>query len=245
MPGERRIVGLIAVGAILAVSAGQPVVPAYAQGSAGAEPSPSLPSGGDSPIRVRRDADGNLVPYEPDEPVAPTPAERAATMAMPNHLQAVQNALENLTPDRAERDFARARQQQIIDQVIYEERGRKQQGAAVDVDGLTARERSLVDQLAAIDRSVREHEMQHYYGGRPYSALPEYWTVRGPDGRDYAITGMVRFDQRLLPDDPEANIVKLQVLKRSALAPRDPSDEDRIVARELDKLIDSLRKTGD
>lgn len=245
-PCGNRLIRLIAAGGIAAGLCSGAAAPAGSQDGAGLgterAPTPSLPSGGESRIHVRRDAEGNLVPYEPEQPVDPTAAERAATTAMPNHLQAVQNALESLTRDRAERDFARARQQQVIDQVIYEERARKQQGAPVDADGLTARERSLVQQLAAIDRSVREHEMQHYYGGRPYSALPEYWTVRAPDGRDYAITGMVRFDRRLLPDDPEANLIKLQVLKRSALAPLDPSEEDRLVARELDKLIAKLRE---
>ena len=88
-PCGNRLIRLIAAGGIAAGLCSGAAVPARSQDGAGkgAEraPAPSLPSGGESRIHVRRDAEGNLVPYEPEQPVEPTAAERAATTAMPNH----------------------------------------------------------------------------------------------------------------------------------------------------------------
>jgi len=195
---------------------------------------------------IRRDADGALIRVEPETRDTPREAgagaRAAALTAMPNH-RAVQEALDRLTPDRSKRDFTTRQQQAIIDRVVAEERARKNTGAAVDSDRLTGRERHLVDQLAARDRVVREHEMRHFYAGRPYTALPEYWYVVGPDGRRYAVTGLVRLDRALVPGDPEASIAKLEILKRAALAPLDPSAEDRRIANEIDRLIGRLRSS--
>ena len=52
----------------------------------------------------------------------------------------------------------------------------------------------------------------------------------GPDGRAYATGGEVSIDRSAVPGDPAATIQKLRQVQRAALAPADPSPQDRSVA---------------
>ena len=100
----------------------------------------------------------------------------------------------------------------------------------VGPDGLTEEERRVVAELQRIDAEVRRHENAHAAVGGPYAGAPAYQTVRGPDGRLYAVGGEVQIDVSDIPGNPEATIRKLQVVRRAALAPAQPSAADRRVA---------------
>jgi len=100
----------------------------------------------------------------------------------------------------------------------------------VGPDGLTEEERRVVAELQRIDAEVRRHEQAHAAVGGPYAGAPAYQTVRGPDGRLYAVGGEVQIDVSDIPGNPEATIRKLQVVRRAALAPAQPSAADRRVA---------------
>jgi hypothetical protein len=52
----------------------------------------------------------------------------------------------------------------------------------------------------------------------------------GPDGKQYAVGGHVDIDTSAVPNNPQATIQKMQTVQRAALAPTDPSGEDRNVA---------------
>jgi hypothetical protein len=106
--------------------------------------------------------------------------------------------------------------------------------AAPPEPGLTPEEKAYLDDLKARDREVRAHEQAHANAGGVYAGLPEYDYVTGPDGRPYAIGGAVKIDVSPVPDDPEATIDKMVVVKEAALAPREPSTEDRRVAAKAD-----------
>ena len=106
------------------------------------------------------------------------------------------------------------------------------QSSAEDVgpDGLTEEERRIVAELQRVDAEIRRHEQAHAAVGGPYAGAPAYQTVRGPDGRLYAVGGEVQIDVSDIPGNPEATIRKLQVVRRAALAPTTPSAADRRVA---------------
>jgi hypothetical protein len=104
-------------------------------------------------------------------------------------------------------------------------------------DGLTEAERRKVRELQARDRQVREHERAHQVAGGQFASSPTYRTVTGPDGRSYAVGGEVRIDTSVVPNNPEATIRKLQIVKRAALAPQEPSSADRAVASEAEQKI--------
>ena len=95
---------------------------------------------------------------------------------------------------------------------------------------LSEDEQAVVDQLAARDREVRNHEEAHARVGGQYAGNPSYTFQEGPDGKQYAIGGEVPIDVSPVADDPEATIVKMEIVKAAALAPAEPSGQDRKVA---------------
>ncbi len=96
--------------------------------------------------------------------------------------------------------------------------------------GLTAEELEQVQQLAQRDREVRQHEQAHLSVGGSYTGAPSYEFRRGPDGKTYAVNGEVPIDVAPIAGDPEATIRKMQTVKAAALAPAEPSSQDRSVA---------------
>lgn len=106
--------------------------------------------------------------------------------------------------------------------------------AASATTTMTAEDKAYLEDLRARDREVRAHEQAHANAGGIYAGVPEYDYVTGPDGRPYAIGGEVKIDVSPVPDDPEATIEKMVVVKEAALAPREPSEADRQVAAKAD-----------
>lgn len=84
--------------------------------------------------------------------------------------------------------------------------------------------------LASLDQQVRSHEQAHAAIGGRYASAPSYTYARGPDGKRYAVAGEVGIDTSPVPNDPEATLSKMEVVIRAALAPAEPSAQDRQVA---------------
>ena len=95
---------------------------------------------------------------------------------------------------------------------------------------LSEDEKREVAELKARDREVRAHEQAHMAAGGPYAGAASYETVRGPDGRQYAVGGEVQIDASPA-GDPRQTIAKMDVIIRAAMAPADPSPQDRQVAQ--------------
>jgi len=98
-----------------------------------------------------------------------------------------------------------------------------------------------IQDLAARDRSVRAHEAAHAAVGGQYAGAPSYRFQRGPDGQSYAVSGEVPIDASAVPGDSEATIRKLQTVRNAALAPADPSAQDRRVAAQATSRIARAR----
>jgi hypothetical protein len=95
---------------------------------------------------------------------------------------------------------------------------------------LTEQELQQIRELEARDREVRAHEQAHQSAGGQYTGAASYTYQRGPDGVRYAIGGEVPIDTSKIEGDPEATIDKAEVVRRAALAPAEPSAQDRQVA---------------
>ncbi|MEM7577628.1 MAG: putative metalloprotease CJM1_0395 family protein, partial [Planctomycetota bacterium] len=92
------------------------------------------------------------------------------------------------------------------------------------------------------DREVRTHEMAHKNAaGQHATSGPTYSYQTGPDGQKYAVGGSVGID--LSPEDtPEATIKKMEVVRRAALAPAEPSSQDRKVAAQASQIAAQARQ---
>jgi ribosomal protein L11 len=96
---------------------------------------------------------------------------------------------------------------------------------------LSSEELQQVAELKSRDREVRSHEMAHMMvGGNLVRKGASYQYQTGPDGQRYAVGGEVSIDSSAVSGDPSATIRKMEQVKRAAMAPAEPSGQDRAVA---------------
>ena len=108
---------------------------------------------------------------------------------------------------------------------------------------LTEDERRILNQLKARDAEVRAHEAAHLAAAGPHAnGAPTFEFETGPDGRQYATGGEVSIDSSPVAGNPEATVRKAQTIKRAALAPREPSGQDRQVAAQAAQLEAQARQ---
>jgi hypothetical protein len=109
-------------------------------------------------------------------------------------------------------------------------------------EGLSESDRREVERLKTRDREVRAHEQAHVSAGGQYvQGGPRYEFTRGPDGRQYATGGEVSID--VSPEKtPEATIQKARVVRRAALAPAEPSAQDRRIAAQASQMEANARQ---
>jgi hypothetical protein len=115
-----------------------------------------------------------------------------------------------------------------------EEGGAEAEAAgAKSADGkpLSDEEQKQVEELEKRDREVKAHEAAHKAsaGGNARGGA-SYEYQAGPDGRQYAVGGHVDIDVGPVQGNPRATLQKAQTVQRAALAPADPSGQDRAVA---------------
>lgn len=106
--------------------------------------------------------------------------------------------------------------------------------AGAGADALTEEEKAEVADLKRRDAETRRHEQAHATAGGPYSGAPSYTYERGPDGRSYAVAGSTPIDVSPISGDPSATARKMETVKRAALAPAEPSAQDRKVAAQAE-----------
>lgn len=114
--------------------------------------------------------------------------------------------------------------------------GPTQEGGSDTVD-LSPEAQAKVAELRKGDEEVHAHEAAHQgaagglaRGGATYSYK------RGPDGQLYAVAGEVSLDTSPVQGDPRATLAKAQRIIAAALAPANPSPQDRAVAAEASAM---------
>ncbi|MFA7240839.1 MAG: putative metalloprotease CJM1_0395 family protein [Sulfuricellaceae bacterium] len=108
--------------------------------------------------------------------------------------------------------------------------GRSKPGLSKQDSTQSAQDQKRIAELKKIDSNVRAHEQAHLAaaGGLAMSGATFTYT-RGPDGQQYAVGGEVSID--VSPGKtPRETIDKAERIKAAALAPADPSAQDRAVA---------------
>lgn len=97
-----------------------------------------------------------------------------------------------------------------------------------------------VEKLKARDLEVKQHEQAHQRVGAGITGQAEYSYKAGPDGKQYAVGGSVSIDMSE-EATPEATISKAGLIRRTALAPKDPSSQDLKVAQEASQMETEAR----
>ncbi len=107
---------------------------------------------------------------------------------------------------------------------------------------LNQQELQKLQSLKARDLEVKTHELAHLsaaggiaLGGASF----EY--QQGPDGVRYAVGGEVNIDTSAVQGDPAATLSKAQQIQRAALAPANPSSQDRQVAAKASAMAANAR----
>jgi hypothetical protein len=97
-----------------------------------------------------------------------------------------------------------------------------------------------VQRLKATEEKVKAHESAHKSAGGSFTGAVTYQYTTGPDGKRYITGGEVSISmpQGRTPDDTIRN---MEVVKRAALAPADPSPQDRSVAASADAIEQKAR----
>lgn len=115
-------------------------------------------------------------------------------------------------------------------------------GLPVGKSELTDEERQQVEQLQKRDTEVRRHEQAHKAAAGQYArGGASFETQTGPDGRSYAVGGEVSIDTSPIEGDPQATIRKMQQIQAAALAPAEPSGQDRQVAAQAAQAAQQAR----
>ena len=115
-------------------------------------------------------------------------------------------------------------------------------GSLAPGDLLTKEERQQVADLKKVDREVRAHEQAHLARAGPYATgSPSFTYTTGPDGRQYAVAGEVQVDTS--PEaDPEDTLRKAEAIQAAAVAPAEPSSQDRSIAAAASRMAREAKR---
>jgi hypothetical protein len=106
---------------------------------------------------------------------------------------------------------------------------------------LNSAQNAELEKLKQTDREVKAHEQAHMAaaGGIATSA-PQYEYEKGSDGKMYAVGGEVNI-KIAEESSPEQTVEKAQQVKKAALAPAEPSGQDRSVAQKAEQIIQNAK----
>jgi len=117
-----------------------------------------------------------------------------------------------------------------------QESGESEEGRESSATQLSEDEQRQVQDLSQRDREVQVHEAAHAAVGGTYTGSPSLTYETGPDGKRYAVSGEVNVDMSAVPGDPQATMEKADVIRAAALAPAQPSSQDRNVAAQASRM---------
>lgn len=106
---------------------------------------------------------------------------------------------------------------------------------------LSEEEREDVARLRERDAEVRAHEAAHQSAGGGLTGGASFSYETGPDGKRYAVGGEVSVQMRK-GRTPEETITNAQAIRAAAMAPAEPSAQDRAVAAAASAMENQARQ---
>lgn len=172
----------------------------------------------------------SAAPHAAGNPVS-SPGQPSPSVAIDSAAREVRNS--PLAPVSASSASARTEQEKTradAEQAIEKQRHARQEQLI----------QNEIKALAARDREVRAHEQAHMAAGGQYAGAATYQYQRGPNGVNYAVGGEVPISTSE-EATPEATLRKAQIIRRAALAPAEPSPQDRKVAAMATQMESAAR----
>lgn len=143
------------------------------------------------------------------------------------------NAAAEKSPHSADQDHDAAQSDDPVKNATY---------AAKRPQEMSEEELRALSELKLRDREVRAHEQAHLAAaGGIARGGPSFEYQRGPDGQRYAVGGEVNIDVGPVHGNPQETIAKAQQIRRAALAPAEPSGQDRAVAAQATAMEQQAR----
>lgn len=96
--------------------------------------------------------------------------------------------------------------------------------------------KAVAEKMKAVEEKVKAHEAAHKAAGGNLAGPATFSYTQGPDGRSYITGGEVQINISG-GKTPEETISRMQQVIRAALAPADPSGQDRAVAAQAASQI--------
>ncbi len=96
---------------------------------------------------------------------------------------------------------------------------------------ISKKDSETINELKSRNREVKNHELAHRTFGRRFAGGSSFKYELGPDMKRYAVEGHTPIDTSE-EIKPEKTIEKMRIVKRAALAPAKPSNNDRKIAME-------------
>jgi len=114
-------------------------------------------------------------------------------------------------------------------------------GQRGNANELSSADRRRIEEMKATDREVRAHEAAHMAaGGSLVTSGASFGYETGPDGQKYAVSGEVGIDTSK-GRTPQETLVRAEQIRAAALAPADPSSQDRSVAAAASQMAAEAR----
>lgn len=114
---------------------------------------------------------------------------------------------------------------------------------SLDAKPLSESEQRQIEEMKHRENEVRLHEQAHRTaGGRYVRGGINYEYETGPDGKRYITGGEVSIDTSPVQGDAQATAEKMKTVRRAALAPAQPSQPDRTVAAQAQRVEAQARQ---
>lgn len=183
-----------------------------------------------------------------------------ANVSASNNYSLIDKSKYNVKTQEVNKEYSQSTRVTISEEALNklelekESQVTKKASSSSGLNELESDELQQVSELRSRDQEVRTHEMAHMMvGGNLVRKGVSYQYQTGPDGQRYAVGGEVSIDSSAVSGDPSATIRKMAQVKRAALAPAEPSSQDRAVAAaaaqteaaaRLELLKQSTKETG-
>lgn len=118
--------------------------------------------------------------------------------------------------------------------------GQSQAASTVEEGEDSPQIQQVVSRLQAVEIKVKAHEAAHKAAGGAITGPVSYSYTRGPDGKSYITGGEVSITVSSAKT-PEETVNRMELVVRAALAPADPSPQDRAVAARAIALAQQAR----